>query len=122
MLIRYDGRSKAAYVRFLNSDVIESEEVAPGVVYDFDIEDRVRGIEFYQLDSLPKDILSSLELPIHSQEKEILYQCLFSNLGKESPVFTVCVEKTKTGDFVSQKYEEVNETKLPSRVEIPLSN
>jgi len=120
MLIRYDGRSRAAYVKLLDSDVIESEEVAPGIVYDFDIEDRVRGIEFYHLDSLSKVKFSDLELPLQSQERAILEQCLF-NLSKQSSVFTVRVEKTKTGDFVSRKFEEVDKTGLPSRFEIPSS-
>jgi uncharacterized protein YuzE len=118
MLIRYDGQSKAAYIRLLDSDVIESEEVAPGVVYDFDAEDRVRGIEFYRLDSLSKEVLSSLELPIHPQEKEILDQCLFSDLNKKSSVFTVCVEKTNKGNFVPHTCEDATPSQLPSQLEI----
>lgn len=118
MIIRYDGRSKAAYIRLLDTDVIESEEVAPSVVYDFDIEDRVRGIEFYQLDSLSQEDLFNLELPMHPQEKEILYQCFFSDMTKKSSFFTVRVEKNRKGNFVSRTLEGENETSLPSRVEI----
>lgn len=121
MLIRYDGKSKAAYIRILDSDVIESEEVAPGVVYDFDVEDRVRGIEFYLLDSLSKEVFSSLKLPIHSQEKKILYRCLFSDLNKKSSLFTVRVEKTSKGDFVPHTFEEATPNQLPDKLKIPLS-
>lgn len=118
MIIRYDGESKAAYVKLLDSDVIESEEVAPGVVYDFDIEDRVRGIEFYQLDSLSKQSFSSLELPLHSQEKEILNQCLFSSWEQKSPLFTVRVEKTENGNFVSRSYEAIPQSNPPKTLKI----
>jgi len=118
MLIRYDGQSKAAYIRLLDSEVIESEEVAPGVVYDFDVEDRVRGIEFYRLDSLSKEVLSSLDLPIHPQEKEILYQCLFSDFNKRSSVFTVRIEKTSKGNFVPYTSEDATPSQLPSKLEI----
>lgn len=118
MLIRYDGKSKAAYLRLLNSDVIESEEVAPGIVYDFDVEDRVRGIEFYRLDSLSQEVLSSLNLPIHPQERDILNQCLFSGLNTKSSLFTVLVEKTEKGDFVPHIFEETTPSELPNKMEL----
>ena len=41
----YDPEADAAYVRFSKSDILESEEVAPGVVLDFDNEGRVVAME-----------------------------------------------------------------------------
>jgi len=88
MLIRYDGESQAAYIKLLDSKVIESEEVTPGVVYDFDVEERIRGIEFYRLNSLSCEEFINLDLPLEVREKEIIENCLFS-LSKLTPKFTI---------------------------------
>lgn len=42
---RYDAEADALYVRFAEADVIESEEVRPGIVFDFDSEGRIVAIE-----------------------------------------------------------------------------
>ncbi len=36
MKLEFDGQADAAYLRLNDSPIIESEEVAPGIVYDFD--------------------------------------------------------------------------------------
>ena len=41
----YDSESDALYVRFAEAPVVESEEVADGVVLDFDAEGRIVAIE-----------------------------------------------------------------------------
>jgi uncharacterized protein YuzE len=41
----YDSESDALYVRFAEASVVESEEVADGVVLDFDVEGRIVAIE-----------------------------------------------------------------------------
>lgn len=120
MLIRYDSEAKAAYVKLLNSDVTESEEVAPGVVFDFDVEDRVRGIEFYSLDSFSEEELNNLDLPIHPQAKEILSQWLFSSLNEKSSSWTVQVEKTHKGHFVTHPIKQDNKAELPNKIEIAM--
>ena len=45
MKVRIDREADALYLRFDDSKVIESEQVAPGVVVDFDTRDRVVGVE-----------------------------------------------------------------------------
>jgi len=42
----YDPEADALYVRFADSPVVESEEVANGVVLDFDAEGRIVAFEF----------------------------------------------------------------------------
>ncbi|PNW42644.1 UNVERIFIED_CONTAM: hypothetical protein BEN50_00140, partial [Euhalothece sp. KZN 001] len=88
MLIRYDQESQAAYIKLLDSKVIESEEIAPGIVYDFDVKDKIRGIEFYRLDSLSREEFINLNLPLQLRDKEIIETCLFS-LSKLTPKFTI---------------------------------
>ncbi len=41
----YDSDADALYVRFADAPVVESEEVADGVVLDFDAEGRIVAIE-----------------------------------------------------------------------------
>lgn len=43
--VNYDAQANAAYIRLSSAKVLESEEVSPGVVFDFDAEGRIVGIE-----------------------------------------------------------------------------
>jgi uncharacterized protein YuzE len=45
MRTHYDADADALYVRFAEAAVVESEEVAEGVVLDFDAEGRIVAIE-----------------------------------------------------------------------------
>ena len=49
MRIRYDKEVDALYLRFDDSSVVESEEVKPGIVVDFNAEGKVIGIEVLDL-------------------------------------------------------------------------
>ena len=44
----YDPEADALYVRFADTPVVESEEVAEGVVLDFDGEGKIVGFEFLE--------------------------------------------------------------------------
>lgn len=45
MKIEYDPKADAMYIRLLAGTVADSDEVRPGVVFDFDAAGRVLGIE-----------------------------------------------------------------------------
>jgi uncharacterized protein YuzE len=45
MKTTYDAETDALYVRFADSPVMESEEVADGVILDFDAEGRIVAFE-----------------------------------------------------------------------------
>jgi uncharacterized protein YuzE len=45
MKTKYDKEADALYVRFADAPVNESEEVRPGIVFDFDAEGRIVAIE-----------------------------------------------------------------------------
>ena len=45
MKIEYDRRADAMYIRLRAGTVVESDEVRPGVVFDFDADGKVLGIE-----------------------------------------------------------------------------
>lgn len=45
MKVHYDAETDALYVRFAAAAVVESEEVAPGIVLDFDAAGRLVAME-----------------------------------------------------------------------------
>lgn len=45
MKTRYDSEADAFYLRLADGPIVESEEVRPGIVLDFDSQGRVLGIE-----------------------------------------------------------------------------
>lgn len=56
----YDAEADALYVRFADASIVESEEVAAGVVLDFDAEGRIVAIEL--LDA-SKHLAAGAQLP-----------------------------------------------------------
>ena len=63
MKLEYDSQADAAYVRLSDAEVTDSEEVRPGVVVDYDAQDRVVGIEILHVRKERPDInLDHLEL------------------------------------------------------------
>jgi uncharacterized protein YuzE len=42
---RYDAEADALYVRFAEAPVVESEEVRPGLILDFDVDGRIVAVE-----------------------------------------------------------------------------
>jgi uncharacterized protein YuzE len=45
MRTHYDAEADALYVRFTEAQVSESEEVRPGIVFDFDADGRIVAVE-----------------------------------------------------------------------------
>lgn len=45
MKLEYDRESDIAYVRLTDEQIVDSEEVRPGVVFDYDRRDRIVAIE-----------------------------------------------------------------------------
>ncbi len=56
MKLEYDSQADAAYVKLSDAKVTESEEVRPGVVVDYDEQDRVIGIEILHVRKVRPDI------------------------------------------------------------------
>jgi uncharacterized protein YuzE len=48
---RYDHEADILYLRFAETEIVESEEVSPGVVLDFDAEGRIVGVEFQKAEA-----------------------------------------------------------------------
>lgn len=45
MKFDYDPEVDALYIRLNEADIIESEEVQPGIILDFDADGKVAGVE-----------------------------------------------------------------------------
>jgi len=62
MRLKVDKKSDALHFRLDESKVVESEEVRPGVILDFDSDGRVVGVEFLEISSRATwEELSSLQ-------------------------------------------------------------
>ena len=49
MKIEYDQHADSMYIRLLAGTVVESEEIRLGVVFDYDVEDKLLGIEMLDM-------------------------------------------------------------------------
>ena len=62
MRIKLDRESDALYFRLDENRVVESEEIRPGVILDFDADDKVVGVEFLGVSTrATKDELSTMQ-------------------------------------------------------------
>ncbi len=62
MKINIDKDNDVLYFRFDENKIIESEEVQPGVILDYDVNNKVIGIEFLNISSrASKKELSSIQ-------------------------------------------------------------
>ena len=62
MRIKVDKNRDALYFRLDENTIVESEEVRPGVILDYDENDRVVGVEFLNISSrATKEALSSFQ-------------------------------------------------------------
>jgi len=62
MRVKVDKDSDALYFRLDENRIVESEEVRPGVILDFDENDRVVGVEFLGISTrASKEDLSTMQ-------------------------------------------------------------
>jgi uncharacterized protein YuzE len=62
MRLRLDKECDALYLRLDDSEILESEEVKPGVILDFNSEGKVVGVEILDLsERVPADQLRMLQ-------------------------------------------------------------
>lgn len=63
MKLKIDKENDALYLRLDDSVIVESEEVQPGIILDFDANNRVVGIEILDLSTRVKpDMLKLVQL------------------------------------------------------------
>ncbi len=65
MRVHFDEKADALYIRFDESKILESEEVKPGIILDFNEKDQVVGIEILNLKKrIPVENLKKLQFEI----------------------------------------------------------
>ncbi len=65
MRVSFDEKSNAIYIRFDESKIIESEEIKPGIILDFNEEDQVVGIEVLKVaNRIPLDNLKKMQFEV----------------------------------------------------------
>lgn len=62
MKLKVDPKNDALYFRLDESAIVDSEEIKPGVILDYDANDNVVGIEIFGLSKrVPMEMLKSLQ-------------------------------------------------------------
>ena len=74
MKIDYDQAANAAYIRRFEGKVIDSEELAPGIVYDYDETDRIVGIEILGVKQRTAEQFKNIDFPLEESEKQEIRQ------------------------------------------------
>ena len=65
MKMHYDEKSDALYLRLDESKIVESEEVQPGIVLDFDANNQVVGVEILRVkERVPSADLKHLDFKV----------------------------------------------------------
>lgn len=65
MKMQYDEKVDALYLRLDDSEIVESEEVKPGIVLDFNADNQVVGIEVLDLKRrVPQADLKQLQFEV----------------------------------------------------------
>lgn len=69
MKIEYDRKADAAYLKLADSKIAESEEVSPGIVYDFDESEQVVGIEILKVKRKTPEQLKQVNFPFSAEDR-----------------------------------------------------
>ena len=65
MKVQFDQKADAIYFRLNESPIVESEEVRPGVILDFNDKDQVVGIELLSIKGrVPVEMLRQLSFEV----------------------------------------------------------
>lgn len=62
MRLKFDKKNDALYFRLDESSIVDSEEIKPGIILDYDKNDNVVGIEMLEISKrVPEDNLKNLQ-------------------------------------------------------------
>lgn len=68
MEISYDPEADALYVRLAEGKILDSDQIAPGVVLDYDESDNIVGVEVLHLTKRRKDELPGISIVARMRE------------------------------------------------------
>jgi uncharacterized protein YuzE len=65
MKVSFDEKSDAVYIRFDESRIMESEEIQPGIIFDFNEKKQVVGIEILKIKTrIPLENLKQFQFEV----------------------------------------------------------
>ena len=72
MRVEHDPIANAAYIRIRETEIIESEEIADGVVCDFDEQNKIVGVEILSVKQRTPNQIKNIIFPFEPQDKQSL--------------------------------------------------
>ncbi len=78
--LEYDPQADAAYLKLSNNQIIESEEIINGVVYDYGANNEIVGIEILNLKAKSPEQFKQLDFPFSPEDKAFLKEFLIKVL------------------------------------------
>jgi uncharacterized protein YuzE len=78
--LSYDKFTDAVYIRLSESIVVDSETIIPGIIYDYDENDQVVGIEILAVKKRTLEELRSLNFPFDPEARTKLKE-LFNSVS-----------------------------------------
>jgi uncharacterized protein YuzE len=80
MNIEFDREVDALYLRLAEGDIVDSDTIEPDVVYDYDADDRVVGVELLRVSAnLPE--LAIKAFPFRSLEQQVDFMCFLEAIA-----------------------------------------
>lgn len=72
MKIEYDQQVDSVYFQMVDSEIYESEEIDPGIIYDYNKDDKVVGIEVLSIKGRTTEETKHIDFPFTKGERAIL--------------------------------------------------
>jgi uncharacterized protein YuzE len=80
MNIQFDSDVDALYMRLAEGEIIDSDTIEPDVVYDYDADDRVVGVELLRVSAnLPELALKAF--PFRSLDQQVEFMCFLEAIA-----------------------------------------
>jgi uncharacterized protein YuzE len=80
MNIQFDSDVDALYLRLAEGEIIDSDPIEPDVVYDYDANDRVVGVELLRVSAnLPELALKAF--PFRSLDQQVEFMCFLEAIA-----------------------------------------
>ena len=80
MNIQFDSDVDALYLRLAEGEIIDSDTIEPDVVYDYDADDRVVGVELLRVSAnLPELALKAF--PFRSLDQQVELMCFLEAIA-----------------------------------------
>jgi uncharacterized protein YuzE len=69
MKVEYDDLANVAYIKLHENEIAESEEVEEGIIFDFDADNKVVGVEILGIKQRTPEQIKSINLQLDEKDK-----------------------------------------------------